>query len=110
MRVDYTTFELATEKIIQLALNEACGYVCIGTVHMVMESFDDPEFKEIVNSADLVTPDGMPLVWGLKILGIKDAQRVYGPALTPYVCERASKLGIPVGFRGGTEEVLEKND
>jgi N-acetylglucosaminyldiphosphoundecaprenol N-acetyl-beta-D-mannosaminyltransferase len=108
MRVDYTTFELATEKIIQLALNESGGYVCIGTVHMVMESFDDPEFKKIVNYADIVTPDGMPLVWGLKLLGIKDAQRVYGPALTPYVCERASKLGIPVGFYGGTEEVLEK--
>ena len=45
MRVDYTTFEMATEKIIQLALNGSGGYVCVGTVHMVMESFDDPGFR-----------------------------------------------------------------
>ena len=108
MRVDYTTFEMATEKIIQLALNGSGGYVCVGTVHMVMESFDDPGFRKIVNSADIVTPDGMPLVWGLKLLGIKDAQRVYGPALTPYICEKASKLNVPVGFYGGTKIVLEK--
>ena len=47
-------------------------------------------------------------MWGLKLLGIKDAQRVYGPALTPYICEKASKLNVPVGFYGGTKIVLEK--
>jgi N-acetylglucosaminyldiphosphoundecaprenol N-acetyl-beta-D-mannosaminyltransferase len=73
---------------------------------MIMEGFDDPEFKNIINSADLVTPDGMPLVWGLRQLGIKEADQVCGPTLTMYVCEAAANSGIPVALYGGTEESL----
>jgi N-acetylglucosaminyldiphosphoundecaprenol N-acetyl-beta-D-mannosaminyltransferase len=38
---------------------------------------------------------------------LKDATRVYGPDLTPILCERAAAAGVPVGFYGGTPEVLE---
>jgi N-acetylglucosaminyldiphosphoundecaprenol N-acetyl-beta-D-mannosaminyltransferase len=81
--------------------------VCVATVHMLMEAFDDPAFQRIVNSADRVTPDGVPLVRALQMLGIPRAQRVYGPTLTPIACERAEELGLPVGFYGGTPEVLD---
>jgi N-acetylglucosaminyldiphosphoundecaprenol N-acetyl-beta-D-mannosaminyltransferase len=74
---------------------------------MTMESFDDPAFQQIVNAADRVTPDGVPLVWALRILGIAGAQRVYGPSLLPFVCELASERQIPVGFYGGSQEVLD---
>ncbi len=107
-RVDYTTYERAAVQILDMARNGQGGYVCISTVHMVMEGHDDPDFQAIVNGADLVTPDGMPLVWGLKLLGIKQAERVYGPTLTPNVCREAAKQGVPVGFYGGTGEVLER--
>ena len=50
---------------------------------MVMESHDDLTFQKIVNGADLVTPDGVPLVWALKLLGVQEATRVYGPDLDP---------------------------
>jgi N-acetylglucosaminyldiphosphoundecaprenol N-acetyl-beta-D-mannosaminyltransferase len=73
---------------------------------MVMEGHDDPSFQRLVNNADLVTPDGMPLVWGLKLLGAQKATRVYGPDLTLYVCEAAAKAGITVGLYGGTRESL----
>ena len=43
--------------------------VCVATVHMAMEAFDDPGFRRIVNSADRVTPDRMPLVWSLRRSG-----------------------------------------
>jgi N-acetylglucosaminyldiphosphoundecaprenol N-acetyl-beta-D-mannosaminyltransferase len=61
-----------------------------------------------MNAADLVTPDGMPLVWGLRLLGIRTAARVYGPDLTPHLLEAAAREGIPVGFYGATDAVLEK--
>lgn len=108
MRVDYTTYERATEVIIRSAKNGSGGYVCVGTVHMVMEAFDDPTLREAVNAANLVTPDGMPLVWGLRLMGINDAERVYGPTFAPIICQRAADLGLPVGFYGGTDEVLGK--
>ena len=38
---------------------------------MTMETYDSRLFARIINSADLITPDGMPLVWALRTLGVK---------------------------------------
>jgi N-acetylglucosaminyldiphosphoundecaprenol N-acetyl-beta-D-mannosaminyltransferase len=73
---------------------------------MVMEAYDSSQFRQIVNGADLVTPDGMPLVWGLRLLGVGHATRVYGPDLTPCLLGVAEEERISVGFYGGTPRVL----
>jgi N-acetylglucosaminyldiphosphoundecaprenol N-acetyl-beta-D-mannosaminyltransferase len=78
------------------------------TVNNVMEGYDSPAFRSVMNRADLVAPDGMPLVWGLRALGIRGATRVYGPDLTPHVLAAAEREGIPVGFYGATGAVLER--
>ena len=102
-----TSYADATNAIIHWAIGSESRYVCVANVHMVMEAHDSHEFRAVVNGADLVTPDGMPLVWGLRILGYKSQQRVYGPTLTLHVCEAAARYGIPIGLLGGTEESLE---
>lgn len=107
MRVDCTTYERAAQQIVAWAVAGESRYVCAASVNNVMEASDDPEFQQIINDADLVTPDGMPLVWGLQLLGIPGATRVYGPDLTPVVCAHAAQSGVPVGFYGATPEVLE---
>lgn len=83
------------------------GYVCVSTVHMVMEAYDNPEFAEKVNAAELVVPDGMPVVWMQKLQGAKDASRVRGNDLTINLCRYAAENGLKVGFYGGRQEVLE---
>ncbi|KAB2880954.1 WecB/TagA/CpsF family glycosyltransferase [bacterium] len=107
MRVDFTTYRQAVDTIFRLILNEKKTYVCVANVHMVMEAYDNSEFQQIINHAGLVTPDGVPLVWVLKLLGIKNAERVYGPRLTMELCNEAARRRIPVGFYGGTHEVLQ---
>ena len=106
MRVDVTNYPDASSRIIHWADEGKSGYVCAANVHMVMETHDDPSFNHIVNNADLVTPDGMPLVWALRMMGVEHATRVYGPDLTLHVCEAAAKNNIPIGLYGGTEESL----
>jgi len=107
MRVDPTSYEEATRKVLAWAGAGESRYVCVASVHMVMEAHDDPGFKALVNAADLVTPDGMPLVWMLRRLGYPQQERVYGPELMLRVCERAARQGVPVGFYGGHPEALE---
>ena len=107
MRVDAGDYASSVEAIAELAREGSGGMVCVATVHMVMEAWDDPEFQRIVNAAELVTADGVPLVWGLRALGAGEATRVYGPELTPRLCDRAARDGLPVGFYGGTPEVLD---
>ncbi len=107
MHVDVTSYPDAAGRVVNWASNGQSRYVCAANVHMVMESHDDQAFQSVVNGADLVTPDGVPLVWALKLLGVPDATRVYGPDLTLHVCERAAAEGIPIGLYGGTPESLE---
>jgi N-acetylglucosaminyldiphosphoundecaprenol N-acetyl-beta-D-mannosaminyltransferase len=73
-----------------------------------MEGFDSVEFREVMLRADLVTPDGMPLVWGLRLLGARGAERVYGPDLTLHVLQAAAVHGLPIGFYGTSPETLER--
>lgn len=106
MRVDATSYEDATGRIMAWAgANDSC-YVCAANVHMVMEAHDDRDFMHVVNSAALVTPDGMPLVWGLRRLGAEGATRVYGPTLTLHVCRAAAERQMPVALYGGTGQSL----
>jgi N-acetylglucosaminyldiphosphoundecaprenol N-acetyl-beta-D-mannosaminyltransferase len=108
VRVDATSYADAAARVVRWATSGESRYVCVANVHMVMESRDDPSFRAVVNGADLVTADGMPLVWALRLLGVRSATRVYGPDLTPAVCEAAAERGVPVGFYGGTEDVVAR--
>lgn len=107
MRVDITSYEAATNQIIKWAKAKESRYVCTANVHMLMEAYDDPAFSTVMNQADLVTPDGMPLVFTLQALVEEKVNRVCGPDLTLYICQAAAKQGIPIGFYGSDSETLE---
>jgi N-acetylglucosaminyldiphosphoundecaprenol N-acetyl-beta-D-mannosaminyltransferase len=108
MRVDATSYQDATERVLAWAREGQSRTVAVATVNNVMEAYDRPSFRRVMNDADLVTPDGMPLVWGLRLLGVPEATRVYGPDLTPFVLREAEREGVPVGFHGSSPEVLER--
>ena len=105
-RVDPVSYAQATQQVVAWAQGHESHYVCAANVHMLMEAYDSPEFQQVVNGADLVTPDGMPLVWMLQCLGYPKQERVYGPDLTLKLIEAAVVQEISVGFYGGTAETL----
>jgi N-acetylglucosaminyldiphosphoundecaprenol N-acetyl-beta-D-mannosaminyltransferase len=106
MRVDGTSYAAAAARVLEWASEGLGRYVCVANVHMVMEAFDNLTFRNVVNGAALITPDGMPLVWVLRALGLREQTRVYGPTLLLHVCEQAVKAGVPVGLYGGTQQSL----
>jgi N-acetylglucosaminyldiphosphoundecaprenol N-acetyl-beta-D-mannosaminyltransferase len=75
---------------------------------MVMESFDNREFAEKINAADLIITDGMPIVWMQKLQGARGANRVRANDLMIALCGYAEKNNLKVGFYGGRQEVIEK--
>jgi len=77
------------------------GYVCVTGVHGVMEAQRDPEFRNILNRALLVTPDGMPTVWVGRMQGNPKMKRVFGPDLMLEVCRRTAGTGIRHFLYGG---------
>jgi N-acetylglucosaminyldiphosphoundecaprenol N-acetyl-beta-D-mannosaminyltransferase len=83
-------------------------YVCTSTVNNIMSTKDDPRVREAVNGADMVTADGMPLVWVQRQWGYPEAERVYGPDIMLALCEKTAGTGIRHFFWGGTPETVEK--
>jgi N-acetylglucosaminyldiphosphoundecaprenol N-acetyl-beta-D-mannosaminyltransferase len=81
---------------------------CVANVHLAIEAQDDPSFEALVNDADLVTPDGTPLVWMQRLQGNDEAEQVRGPSLMPMLMKHAEAENLSVGFFGGRSEVLDR--
>jgi len=100
---DYKQF---VEKIVSTGLLGNSDYVCVGNVHMLVEASKNKEFGLIVHNAGLITPDGMPLIWSLKLLhGIRQS-RVAGMELLPDLLKSATMHQLPVYFYGADEKML----
>lgn len=106
LRVQATSYDDASDRIVEWARAGEARIVTVNSVNNVMTAHDDPAFALLSNEADLATPDGMPLVWALRRLGVPSATRVCGSILMPRVLDKAEAGGVPVGFYGGTPEVL----
>jgi N-acetylglucosaminyldiphosphoundecaprenol N-acetyl-beta-D-mannosaminyltransferase len=83
-------------------------YVCVTSVHGVMESHREESLRRIHNAAGLVTPDGMPLVWLSRLQGFSQVRRVYGPDLMLALCERSAAKGYRHYLYGGTNGIPEQ--
>ncbi len=105
-RIDAVSYEEAAAQVVAWARCAESRYVCAANTHSVVEALDSAAFSVVMNAADLNTPDGMPLVWALNLLGEPQATRIYGPTLMLAICEAASQAGISVGLYGGTGDSL----
>jgi len=69
-----------------IADRSRCRFIAVTGMHGVTEAQHDLLFKKVLNSADLVVPDGMPLVWLGRLRGHSLQRRVYGPELMNAFC------------------------
>lgn len=107
LSIDITilSYEQTVKELLAISANGS-SYTCVANVHMLVEAYNDPHFATIVNNADFVTADGMPLSHGLNLLyGIKQ-ERVAGMDLLPSLLKQAETFAISVFFYGGTELLL----
>ncbi|MEM7358556.1 MAG: WecB/TagA/CpsF family glycosyltransferase [Pseudomonadota bacterium] len=105
-----TDYAAASELILDKAKAGAAYSVFALPVHGIIEARDDAEFKQAVQTADLIVPDGQPVRWAMNYfhdVGLED--RVYGPKLLAEVLAKADvhKLRVFV-YGGSTEEVQTK--
>ena len=106
--IDTTSYADTCDRITLLAQQNKSCYIVAANVHVVMTAYWDHDYRQVLDSAEIVTPDGMPLVWGLRSLGAKNQQRVYGPDLMLALCDRAAQEKLPIYLFGATVETLNK--
>jgi N-acetylglucosaminyldiphosphoundecaprenol N-acetyl-beta-D-mannosaminyltransferase len=104
------SYQAFIDKMTELAKNKVSTAVYFANVHMFIEAQDSAAFSELIYKADIVTPDGQPLAWMLRLLyGIKQP-RVSAMDFMPSMLARMQQEQQPVYFYGGTQEMLEKAD
>jgi exopolysaccharide biosynthesis WecB/TagA/CpsF family protein len=87
---------------------DGCRSVAAADMHCIVEAQHDSSFKNILNTTDLVVPDGMPLVLLGRCQGHVLRRRVYGPDLLLAFCEESAGRGYRHFFYGGEPGVAER--
>lgn len=104
--ISVITYKKAIDRICELSMLES-AYVCLVNVHMLIEAYDSLSFSNVVNSADLALPDGMPVAKSISLIyGVKQ-DRVAGMDVFVDLMSVAEKKRKKVFLYGGTEKVLD---
>lgn len=104
--ISITTLPDAIATIAGWAVDDRGRYVCVRDVHGVVRAVDDPVLLQIHRDADMVTPDGMPLVWLGRMQGLP-VSRTCGSDLMEGLIECSAELGLRQYFLGGKPGVAE---
>ncbi|MCB2378012.1 WecB/TagA/CpsF family glycosyltransferase [Hymenobacter sp. BT635] len=100
------TFTEFTDTILRLGAARASAYVCCANVHMLVEAHHHPDFRRILDEANLVVPDGSPVAAAVGLFHRQRQERVAGMDLLPALLTEAAKRGQSVYFYGTTDEIL----
>jgi N-acetylglucosaminyldiphosphoundecaprenol N-acetyl-beta-D-mannosaminyltransferase len=91
-----------------IAQRDACRYVAVTGMHGIMEAQHDAGFKNALVDANLVVPDGMPLIYIGRLRGHVLRRRVYGPELMLSFCRSRAASGYRHFLYGGEPGVPEQ--
>lgn len=105
--IDVLEWETAIVRINGWAQANESRYVCICNVHSVVTTRYDPIFGQVVNDADMATPDGEPVAWMLRRFGVPRQRRINGPDLMWRYCAEAATRGESIYLYGSTPETLQ---
>lgn len=98
--VDTFTFEEALEYI-----KNRHGHIVTINPEMIQAAKQNEEFANIIDSAELVIPDGIGVQLGLKILGY-NVRRIAGIEFARKLIDMFSENSEPIAFVGAKPEVI----
>lgn len=106
--VDDLSQEEALEAIDRMLSGEGQHHAAVVNAAKLVRANRDPELREILLAADIVTADGMSVVWASKLLGCPLRERVAGIDLFERLIARAAERGLSVYFLGAREESVRQ--
>lgn len=104
--IDVISMSDAITRITTWGAARESRYVCICNVHSVVTASGNAEFKQLLDGADLATPDGAPVAWAMRRSGATNQERVTGPDLMLAYFDHAERNGEAVLLYGSTESTL----
>ncbi len=93
------------ERIGEMVASGRFHQVATANTDFLVRAGEDPELRTILRLADMVVPDGMPIVLASKWLRTPLRERVAGADLVPTLCSLAAKKGWRLFMLGARPEV-----
>jgi len=81
-------------------------YICCCNAHSLITMRKESAVRDAIENAHLVLPDGAPVAWMMRRLGLRGQRRMSGPDLMWRYCARAECEGTSIFLYGNTDEVL----
>ncbi len=106
LAVTLGSYQQIQEAMVDAAKRGESRTACFANVHMTVEATNDAAFANVVNGADWICADGVPLTWALQHQQQIRQERVAGIDMLPDLIRRAAEEQLPVFFYGSTPGVL----
>lgn len=90
-----------------IRLRQPARAVFFANAHVVSEGLRDCAFRAVLEGADVIVPDGSPLIWIGRRKGFDLPRRVYGPDFLLEFCRDTYSRGHAHFFYGGAPGVAE---
>lgn len=103
-----TTLSEAVDTVIRSAKDLGGKYICFSNVHTTIMAHDDKQYREILNQAAFVFPDGRPVAKQIASAGYREVERVAGPDFMERMFFATANTDITHYFYGSTEETIQK--
>ena len=110
--VDDVTFDETVDLIFDLVADgQATGrthQVATVNVDFIVNAVRDPALGAILRRTSLSIPDGMPVVWGARLMRTPLRTRVAGADLVAAIAERAASTGATVHLFGAAPGIADR--
>jgi exopolysaccharide biosynthesis WecB/TagA/CpsF family protein len=107
--VSATTYDECERVIIAAAKQRKSATVTHTSSHGLTDAARDPKFRAVINSFDIVAPDGQPVRWLVnKFHKANLPDRCYGPELMLRLCRAAARQGVSIYLYGSSQAVLDQ--
>ncbi len=108
VRFDDLTQQEAAQQGRQLLEEDKFHYVVTPNPEFLLAAEKDPEFRRVLNAADLVLPDGIGVVYSAKILGTPLKERVPGIEFAVAMLSALNEMGGRLYLLGAKPGVAEE--
>lgn len=106
--MDVVTEAQAVQSIVDAAQTSRGHWTITANLDHIRRYQRDPLARSLIDEADLVVADGMPLIWASRLAGEPLPERVSGSSMVWSICEAASTRRQSVFLLGGDPGVAER--
>jgi N-acetylglucosaminyldiphosphoundecaprenol N-acetyl-beta-D-mannosaminyltransferase len=100
--LDALTEEQVIDRVLDGVTMGTGGWICPVNLDVLRQCVESEPVRELVQSADMVVADGMPVLWASRVAGEPLPERVAGSSLTFSLTAAAAERGASVYLLGGS--------